>query len=370
MTIHFVYIKGDSISTPNAITNEVSRRLANFYPVKVYDWNDPVVITPKPGDILIGHPTRDSEQTVFNMSLKQPGWARTIVFSPFAHAMLEYNGYTDPFVMAADLYLAICGRYWFDTNESSAASHWHYKMIHCDLGVNREHFPHVKKSFNPAGRRRFLFIGRTMPSKGVDFLCRIAEANPTIDFGWIGQGEVPSKRIVPHGRHDFKNPASLQLAASYDFLITCGRSDANPTTILEASAWGLIPVATLQSGYYGNDWLVNIPLDDVAGASSIINDLNSCPESDLLARQQAGFRELDSHYNWDRVVRQICEAIQMPIPAEPTDPAWRRRKLRNQAEIQRILRRDQMREQWRFLKALPGRAVRKALKLAGLRKPS
>ena len=112
MTVHFVYIKGDHISTPQAITNEVAARLKDRYPLKVYDWNEQTVIQPEPGDILIGHPNRDNPHTVYNLSFWQPGWARRVVFCPFHHAMLEYNGYADPFVVDSDFYLAICGQYW------------------------------------------------------------------------------------------------------------------------------------------------------------------------------------------------------------------------------------------------------------------
>lgn len=368
MTVHFVYIKGDSISTPAAITNEVAARLALRFALKVYDWAERITIHPEPGDVLIGHPSLDDD-TVFNTSFYQPGWARRIVFSPFAHAMLEYNGYTDPFAVEAELYLAICGKYWFDTNESSKTSHWHYKMVHCDLAVNREHFPQIKHSFNPPGRRRFLYIGRPGACKGTDYLAALAQANPTVDFGWCGQGHIPSPRITAYGLQDFRTTEAKQLVANYDFLITCGRSDANPTTILESAAWGLIPVATLQSGYCGDDWLVNIPLDDVTGASAVLRRLNECPEVELLRRQAAGFHQLDRHYNWDRVTQQICDVIEMPVPNEPTDPTWHARKQTNQAYIRRVLLYSRMKKNIEWASRLPLRAARKSLRAVGLIPP-
>jgi hypothetical protein len=367
LTVHFVYIKGDHISTPCAITNEVAARLNDRYPLRVYDWNEQTVIRPEAGDILIGHPNGDNPRTVYNLSFRQPGWARRIVFSPFAHAMLQYNGYIDPFAVESDLYLAICGRYWFDTNESALTSHWHYKMLHCDLAINREHFPRLKFAFNPAGRRRFLYIGHTTANKGTDFLCRLADANPGVDVGWIGHGEMSSSRVVPHGGQDFRHQVSRDLIAGYDFLLTCGRSDANPTTILEATSWGLIPVATLQSGYYENDWLVNIPLDDVSTASRILERLNHLPEEELFERQRAGFRYLDEHYNWDRLAHQVMKCLEIPIPREPTDPEWHQRKRRNQAAIRRILERERWRRRIGQVRRLPGRAARKLHRMLDLR---
>ena len=44
-------------------------------------------------------------------------------------------------------------------------------------------------------------------------------------------------------------------------MITLGSADANPTTILEAMAWGLIPVCSVQSGYEGFSSIRNISID-------------------------------------------------------------------------------------------------------------
>jgi glycosyltransferase involved in cell wall biosynthesis len=362
MTVHFVYVKGNSISTPAAITNEVASRLQGSVDLKVYDWEESNAIIPRPGDILIGHPNRDHPSTVFNKSFYQHGWGRRIIFSPFAHGMMEFNGYTDSFVAAADVYLAICGRYWYDTAEASLASHWLYKMVHCDLAVNRRHFPIIKTCFNEPGRRKFLYIGHTAPSKGTDFLCRLADANHEIDFGWAGEGRMESHNIKALGRQDFSKPEAQQIVSQYDFLIACGRSDANPTTILEGSAWGLVPVATLQSGYYEDEWLINIPLDDVRGASEVLQKLNACPESTLLARQQAGFKKLDDHYNWDRVALQVKESLQMEIPIAPVSHEWQIRRKANRSAIRAAINREKRRQRKAYYIDYGNRAVHKLLR--------
>ena len=236
-------------------------------------------------------------------------------------------------------------------------------MVHCDLAVNRQHYPRLKFAFNPAGQRRFLYIGHTLPYKGTDFLCSLADANPDIHMGWIGQGEMSSKRVVPLGTHDFRHFAGRELVAGYDFLLTCGRSDANPTTILEAASWGLIPVATLQSGYYENDWLVNIPLDDVSTASRILNRLNEVSEEELFQRQQSGFRYLDEHYNWDRLAQQVVECLERPKPPEPTDPDWIYRRKQNKLSIHHIIERDRWNRRIDQTRGLPIRAFRKLLRI-------
>jgi hypothetical protein len=312
MTVHLVYVKGNTISTPAAITNELVKRISAKYPIKVYDWDDKGVIKPDSGDILIGHPHPRSD-TIFRKSFFQKGWKKRILMNPFAHAYPKYIAYFDDLVLACDDYLAICGRYWNDTISDSFVSHWKPWITHLDLAVNLQDFPQIKQKFNPPGQRRFLYIGRTADMKGSDYLSALADVNPDITIGWIGAGEMPSSRIISHGSKNFSNLDSLELVAEYDFLITCGRSDANPTTILESAAWGLIPVCTPQSGYYQEDWFINIPLDNLKEASRVINALNSEADSTLFEYQKKAKLALVNHYNWDRFARQVIDCIESPI---------------------------------------------------------
>jgi glycosyltransferase involved in cell wall biosynthesis len=194
--------------------------------------------------------------------------------------------------------------------------------------------------------------------KGVDVFCRLAEANPDLDFGWTGwtggamrppgtlrreydplERRLRSGSITIHGGGDWRDEDFLKTVATYDVLLTCGRSDSNPSTILEATAWGLVPVAPLQCGYYGDDWLTNIPLDDTEGASRILRELNDAPDDALEARRQAGFQRLESHYTWDHAARQVIDCIKAPTPMAPGETAWLERKANNQAKLRAIVRR-------------------------------
>ncbi len=78
-----------------------------------------------------------------------------------------------------------------------------------------------------------------------------------------------------------KTRKQKNLIKKYDFLITVGSSDANPTTILEAMAWGLIPVCSVQSGYEGFSGIRNISIDDMEDAVATINKLQSVSEEQL-----------------------------------------------------------------------------------------
>jgi hypothetical protein len=111
------------------------------------------------------------------------------------------------------------------------------------------------------------------------------------------------------GYQDFSTEMGRQLIGSYDFMITVGKADANPTTILEAMAWGLVPVCTPQSGYSGYPSIVNIPLDNLREAVATLRQLQTIPENALIEKQKTNWRLIDTHFNWDRFARQVIEVI-------------------------------------------------------------
>lgn len=372
MTVHFVYNKGHALKTPERILYELSKRVARAYHLKTYAMNELGSITPQPGDILIGHPSRFTDNSIFNRSFHHPGWAKRIVICPFSYGMPLDAAAIDPLVEAADHYLAMCGPYWFETVGQSLLSHWQYKMRRIDLGVNRADYPASKTAFNPRGKRRFLYIGNAGPMKGGDIFCALAEANPDMEFGWMNwtgprncpagtllrdylaiERRLRAGRITVHGGANWQDQDHVGTVTSYDFLLTCGRSDSNPSTIFETSAWGLIPIAPKTCGFYEDDWLVNIPLDDFAAASGILRALNNAPEDELMARQAAGFRQLDQTYTWDRAAQQMIDCIAAPSPLAPVDAEWLNRKTRNQAELRRIVGRYQRAKFWDDLTRRP-----------------
>jgi glycosyltransferase involved in cell wall biosynthesis len=308
-TIHLVYPHGDRISCPDAIGRELGRRLARRYRVRLYDWDAATTIDPGPGDVLVGHP-HPAPWTIFRRSARRAGWRRVIALSPYHHGDDVQVAFLDRIVCAADLYLAITGRYWFSSIGASTFAHWRPKMVHMDLAVDREHFPVLRREFNPPGRRRIVYVGHSGWTKNPEYLSAIAAALPAGAISWIGRGEAPIAGVTALGGHDFATPAGRAAVAAHDFLITVGRADANPTTVLEAMAWGLVPICTPQSGYVGYAGVANVPLDDAPGAAAVIEDLQRAPAERLQAMQAANWELLDTHFHWDRFARQVIEAIE------------------------------------------------------------
>lgn len=307
-TVHLVYPHGPRIEAPDSIGRNLGERLQARYRVVYHDWTDRGVIQPGSGDVLLGHP-HPSRGTIFRRSSGRSGWRRILMLSPF-NGDPSQVAFNDSIIRRCDLYLAITGPYWFKRLEGSAFSHWAPKMIRLDLAVDREDFPPIKRAFNEPGKRRFVYIGHTGRLKNTPYLSDIARRLPGTEFTWIGPGDVPIRDLKRLVVPDFAAPEARRLVAQFDFLINVSTFDANPTTILEAMAWGLIPVCTPQSGYDDIPTILNVPLNDPETAAPLLMDLQALPSENLARIQRSNWGLLDTHYTWDRFADQVIEAIE------------------------------------------------------------
>jgi glycosyltransferase involved in cell wall biosynthesis len=308
-TVHLVYPHGASISSPDAIGRHLATALQERYDVRLANWDDTHRIVPAPGDVLLGHP-HPHPWTVFRRSARLPGWSRVIGLSPYNHGDVRQAAFVDSVIRHCDLYLAITGSYWFESVDSSRFAHWQPKLVHVDLAIDRSEFPPVKDGFNPPGQRRIVYIGHSAWTKNTGFLSEIAAALPDVEFAWIGEGPRPIGGVSGLGRLDFADPSSRAIVAGYDLMLTVGAADSNPATVLEAMAWGLIPVCTPQSGYVGLESVPNVPLGDSAASAEILRSLLGAPEQRLHAWQIENWRLLDGHFNWKRFAAQVVDAIE------------------------------------------------------------
>ncbi|HEX7611815.1 MAG TPA: hypothetical protein VF371_03505 [Candidatus Limnocylindrales bacterium] len=303
-----MYPHGSRISTPDAIGRELGRRLEARYEVIYHDWFDQGVISPEPGDVLLGHP-HPHPNSVFRRSLRQEGWSRRLMLAPFSHADVRQIAFEDWVVPKCDLILAITGPYWIRTIADSLCSHWQPKMIPVQHGVDRRDFPPLKTSFAPPGKRRVLYIGHSGRGKGTSYLAEIAALLPQSEFGWMGAGR-PIPGLTALGYTDFSSQGGKDLVSEFDFLMMTGNADSNPTTILEAMAWGLLPICTPTCGYEGIRGITNVPNGDAPAAAAIVRGLLQADESDLIAMQAANWQLLDGAYNWDRFAADVANAIE------------------------------------------------------------
>lgn len=303
--IHLIYPHRPRISAPDVIGHTLMTQLGRDHSVRAHDFDRMYRIDPEPGDILIGH-AHPMPWTVFRRSARRLGWARRILLEPF-NADWGQVGFIDDIIDDCDLFLAITGRYWFQ-HLSGATARWKPKMVHVDLGVDRSRFPRLRYDVARKGERKFLYVGNDHPGKNLPYLDVIAGTWRGGSIDWAGRGK-PLTHVRSLGFVDFSSEAGQRLVSKYDFLITVGSADANPTTILEAMSWGLTPVCTPTSGYVDEPAIINIPGDDLAGACAVLDMLQQMDEGVILDLRRQAEDRLAVHYNWDRFVGQVRAAI-------------------------------------------------------------
>jgi hypothetical protein len=240
-------------------------------------------------DWLIGHPCEDPGYA-FTDNLWQAEERRAIALAPWNATDLYNNRLMQVKGQVARIF-AICGPGW----ESKLP----IGFQRLDLAINQAHYPRLRTKFNPPGKRKFLYIGCTLPEKGTDMLAQIAHELKHIHFGHIGPGLIPGTH--PWGYVECESPRGQKIVSEYDAVISCGKADANPTTMLEALSWGLVPLCTYESGWSGG-WLHRFPYGDIEEACRLIDTIN---ESDHLKIDRT---PLDS-YTWQRFYSAIRDVL-------------------------------------------------------------
>lgn len=319
-TIHLIYPHRPIIAAPHVIGHQLGKRLEAHYKVRYYDWDSFGAIKPGKQDILLGHP-HPNPFTLFTRSIQLSGWHKKI-------ALFPYNGdpivgaFLNPYYEKIDHCCLITGKYWLVDLKNSHFAHITPRVTHLDLAVDTHDFPFCKTHFNSIGQRKILYIGHDRYEKNPRYLEAIAKHLPHVTFMWIGAGKSLAgyQKIGPL---DFSLAASREIIKQADFTLTVGERDANPTTILESMAWGLIPICTPTSGYFDVPTIFNVPLNDVAAAVAQIKTLLQLPASQLQAIQKINLNLLGMHYHWDRFAAQIIQCIESTepiLPLLPQDP--------------------------------------------------
>ena len=307
--IHLIYPVGNKISTPDTIGRHLKQNLEKFYEVKVYPFDAFCIIKPGKADVLLGH-WHQNPLTTFRMSARQKGWKRILPMAPFCPDPTGWhNAFARTTIKYANRYLAITGNAWMNRLKDSPFKHWEPKLIHLDLAIDRNEFPLIKKDYNPPGKRKLIYIGHTAWCKNTEFLEILAQKLPHLHFSWAGSGRK-LRNVAKLGEIDFSEKCSHNLLNEYDFLIMPSSSDANPTTILEAMAWGIIPISSTQSGYEGFNSIPNISIENLEETISKIENLQFIEEKKLIKWRDENLLLLKNHFNWDRFCKQVLDEIE------------------------------------------------------------
>jgi glycosyltransferase involved in cell wall biosynthesis len=296
--------------SPASITKNVYETLRSDFDTVLYDYQERGVIQGGKEDILIGHPDPGDRRSIWNQSCERGEFAARIAMLPIHHGLAEINAGVDRYVPDVDAIWGIMGPYWYDTWDKSVFAHWKSKITRLDMAIDVRQFPRVKKRFNPPGKRKFLYIGSSLPCKGVHLLSILFGLAKRHRCVWLGgrAEEFPNleKRT---GFYSLDADFVTRLAAEVDFFITMGVSDANPTTILEAMAWGLPVCCTPQSGYYNMPEIEQLSTTDMQHNIAVLDRLQQSPEEELVERADAARRLVETTYTWERFNRTVLTEL-------------------------------------------------------------
>jgi glycosyltransferase involved in cell wall biosynthesis len=315
-------LKSWPVQSPSENTRNIYCALARKAPTILYHLTERVHCRFQPDDIFLGHPYfphTEGGYGVTEMALKETIRPRKVaLITPLHcdvkiktdHINKEFLDDVDRMLPSADVLFGIMGEYWWNQWDLSPYAHWKSKMIRLDMAVDAQRYPRIKKSFNQAGKRGYLYIGNSSdPRKGVDFLSRLMSQFDDYPKGWIGSGpDIPNVPRISD-RHQLTPEFMAEVGKQYDIFISPSIADPNPTTILESMAWGFPVVCTPQSGYYETDYRKNIFLDDIVKSVNVLNELQYTDEQKLMLMADKAREAVVADYNWDKFTATVIQNL-------------------------------------------------------------
>ncbi len=299
---------------PLSITHHVLGALRGLDQVRFYDWKERVVIKNQRDDVLLGHPFPDDQTRTFNRACLEGHFAARFCLNPMHYGMPQYCQALAPSLDACDHILGIMGAYWFDTWKDGPFARWTPKITHLDMAIETARFPRVKRTFNPPGRRKFLYIGNGERNKGTYLLSDL--------FG-LTQGKhrclwIGADRTLPNLDHRpwqrLQGVTMERLAAECDVFLTLAISDANPTTILESMAWGFPVACTPQSGYYRMSELKELSTTDMTHNLAMLDYFQSAREDELRDQADRARALVETRFTFEPYTRTVVDTILRFVP--------------------------------------------------------
>lgn len=312
--LHFVYAgdpNTERVDGSVAITKNLYYALIKHYDVIYHQWDACHDIDLRPDDIFLGHPnypTNTITQKVFAQN--KPCRARCLIHPLHTRRVMD-NFPFDGMARAADMIFSICGPFWYDTLPGTPFAHWQPKIVRLDMAVNADVFPRLKTSFN--NPRRLVYVGSATEHKNLGYLTEIMKAMPDVQLSWYGGflehplARLPNVRTV--GWQMLVGQAAKEICDNHDIFINVSMSDANPTTLLEASAWGLIAGCTPESGYYNDKKFFELRLDDIQFCKNQIRGILGMQDAELLAWADRNREDVIKNYNWNVFTDKVITSL-------------------------------------------------------------
>jgi|CXWL01.1.fsa_nt_gi glycosyltransferase involved in cell wall biosynthesis len=303
------------IQSPYCITNALYYYLKNKgVEVRYFDWLSTADIDVQPDEIVLGHPAYSQDTVIQKMFRRNQPCIAKCTIHPFHTGRPEDNMPFDGISQQADRIFSICGPFWYDTADQTCFASWKPKMVRLDMAVNSNTFPYLRTQFNPPGRRRLVYIGSSMPQKNLGYMVQLMQQMPDVELHWYGGdgghplAKLPNVKTV--GWVVLGHDLAAKIVSECDIFINTSHSDANPTTLLEARAFGIITACTKESGYYNDPFFTELYLNDLQRSVSAIRGLLNVPSEALLDRAKASRAEIETKYTWDRFGETVWNELQ------------------------------------------------------------
>jgi hypothetical protein len=304
-TVHLVYPTDNrKSSSPWSVGNHLVEGLEKNFKVVVHDWQANYRIAPKPNEILIGHP-HPRRNTVFRKSF-DASWAHRYVICPFTTNPQQMY-FVERYARQADAFFAICGPVWAEKMLTSTYAYLSEKFVHLDMAIDGQNWPPLNKTFAEPKQRKFAFIGSSLALKGTPFLEQLAARRPN-EIGWIGASKWVRSNADCTNYLDLTTESGRASLSEYDFVISPGRSDANPTVLLEAMSLGLLPICTKESGYDDEAHFYALEYGNIEKGVGLLDSLQTLSNEELVDRQTENYSFVKT-YSWDRFLKIVSERI-------------------------------------------------------------
>ena len=304
-TIHLIYpFDLKKKTNPWSIGNNIYFSLSDKFNFKFYNWMSFEKIIPNKGDILIGH-AHTNPLTVFRRSIDQ-NWAKKVLLQPYNEDIFQMSHLYN-LIPKCDLFISVCGKYWFDRINNSPFKKWKKKMVHIDLGLDTKVYPFVKKKFNKKKNRKIIYIGNDYSynnfAKNLKYLKDIFFKKGPEKFASAGNKKIFKEKY--YGWLNFTQKSSLNIIKKYDFLIQVSKHDANPTIVLEAISWGLIPLITKGCGYSEFGKKIILPSSNILKLIKKIDYFQNVDQKYLKKIQSRNIKVLKTNFNWSKFQKKI-----------------------------------------------------------------
>lgn len=310
MTIHLIYPAEDIQKSPEIIGWNILNSLGKNTDerVIVHSWDSSYELHPSIGDMIIGH-AHPYKKTIFRRSIMNPGWRKKILIQPFNYS-LEQNGYLDEFIGDVDLFVAITAEYWIENLKRSPFSHFEKIIKPLNLAVDYDYFSNLIDDKSYKLRKDFLYVGNDHPGKNVRYLNQIASLDD-VTIHWVGGVNRKYKNLIQHGKMNLNSDKFKQIAGVCRGHIVASCYDANPTTVLETAAMGLIQITADTAGYLDEKLRYKLTLD-LETDLQLLRTISNLNEITICERLNEVNINLQKNYNWDLFRKNFWFLINLP----------------------------------------------------------